>query len=75
MKVVVVYTNLAENPNREILEKEYEGLANAYIPKVGEIVCVYSSHEHVDIEFKVTEIRTLIKPEYDRFDVLLEEVN
>lgn len=75
MKVIVVYNNVAKNSLHEILEKEYEGLANAYIPKVGEIVCVYSSHEHVDIEFKVTEIKTLIKPEYDRFDVLLEEVS
>ncbi|RJL71656.1 hypothetical protein [Acinetobacter radioresistens] len=75
MKVIVVYNNVAKSSLHEILEKEYEGLANAYIPKVGEIVCVYSSHEHVDIEFKVTEIRTLIKPEYDRFDVLLEEVS
>lgn len=74
MKVIVVYNNVAKKSLHEILEKEYEGLANAYIPKVGEIVCVYSSHEHVDIEFKVTEIRTLIKPEYDRFDVLLEKV-
>lgn len=75
MKTVVTYVDITNEPSCEILAKEYEGFKNAYIPHSGDVIVVYSEHEHDQIEFKVIEVRVLVNREYDQFDLLLERTN
>lgn len=75
MKTIVTYTDIRNTQEDEILVKEYSSLDKAYIPKEGKVIVVYSKLEHDHIEFKVSEVKTLIDREFDQFDVLLARTN
>ena len=75
MKTIVTYVDNTNDQSYEILTKEYDGFENAYIPHIGEVIVVYSEHEHDEVEFKVIEVRVLVNREYDQFDLLLERTN
>ena len=75
MKTIVTYVDITNDQSCEILTKEYEEFKNAYIPHIGDIIVVYSEHEHDQIEFKVIEVRVLVNRDYDQFHLLLERTN
>ncbi|WP_180182820.1 hypothetical protein [Acinetobacter sp. YH01020] len=75
MKTIVTYVDNTEDLNCEILTKEYEGFKNAYLPNIGDVIVVYSEHEHDQIEFKVIELRVLVNRDYDQFHLILERTN
>lgn len=75
MNVTVNFIDNTHDKAIDILTKENNGLANAYIPKSGEIVEVYSKREHETFEFNVGEVQVIILPDSEIFNVLLIRTN
>ncbi|MPW44752.1 hypothetical protein [Acinetobacter guerrae] len=79
MSVTVSYIDTTEVENNlatpEILEKEYENLACAYIPKLNQELTIYSNISHEEILFRVVEIRAGVGRDSDRFEILIHRLS
>lgn len=75
MSVTVNFIDITGDSGYEILSKEYNGLANAYIPKSGECVEVYSNIKHETFLFRVNDVQVLVLRDSEIFNVLLIEIN
>lgn len=74
MTVIVTYVEVNGKSNAPtILEKEYQNFSDAFLPKVGDTIVVNDQRCCEDFEYKVIDIRVLINPILEGFDVLIEK--
>lgn len=77
MSISVSYVDVQEDNGRSItvLEKNYSGLSDAYLPKVNAQITVYSTVHHEQYQYRVKEIMVYVAEKDDHFDILLEKLD
>lgn len=75
MSVSISYVDVQEGnrPSITVLDKEYSGFSDAYLPKVGDEITVYSMVHHEQYQYRVKEIFISINEQEDHFDILLKK--
>lgn len=74
MEVRVIYHDKTDDQHVTLLEKKYAGLPDAFIPKINDVLTVYSCVIEETLQIKVIEILAMIERDYDQFDILVERL-